>query len=98
MVIDAAIAGYQNKDEIYNNVIQFLKDEVLSKTCEDILAGDVSWSVFSHVLFQINIVHVHCGIYGPVRVCNCFTTSLKHDVHLGIHSAGRVQRIAEKMR
>lgn len=41
MVIDAAIAGYQNRDEIYNNVIQFLKDEVLSKTCEDILAGDL---------------------------------------------------------
>lgn len=42
MVKDAVIAGYQNREEIYNNVLKFLNDEVLSKTCEDILATDVS--------------------------------------------------------
>eukprot|EP00794_Sanderia_malayensis_P004963 gene4963-5609_t len=40
-VVDAVIAAYDRKDEIYQNVISFLKDEVLSKTCEDVLATDV---------------------------------------------------------
>eukprot|EP00112_Aurelia_sp_Birch-Aquarium-sp1_P011690 Seg246.9 transcript_id=Seg246.9/GoldUCD/mRNA.D3Y31 product="hypothetical protein" protein_id=Seg246.9/GoldUCD/D3Y31 len=40
MIIAALVAGYQNKDEIYNNVIVFMKDEVLSTTCEDVLSAD----------------------------------------------------------
>jgi len=40
-VIDAVIAGYNNRNEIYENVVSFIKDEVLSKTCEDVLATDL---------------------------------------------------------
>lgn len=40
MIVSAVVAGYQNRDDIYNNVIVFMKDEVLSTTCEDLLSAD----------------------------------------------------------
>jgi len=41
MVKDAVIAGFENRQEIYENVIKFLREEVLSMTCEDVLATDI---------------------------------------------------------
>jgi len=41
LVVDAVIAGYNNRQEIYDNVVSFIKEEVLSKTCEDVLATDL---------------------------------------------------------
>lgn len=40
-VVSAIIQGYQNRQEIYEDVLDFFRDEVLSKTCEDFLAGNL---------------------------------------------------------
>ena len=47
MVKDAVIAGFENRQEIYENVIKFLREEVLSMTCEDVLATDVCSQLYS---------------------------------------------------
>ena len=62
MVKDAVIAGFENRQEIYDNVIKFLRDEVLSKTCEDVLATDVCSQlyIFMRVLGSLCLV-VFCN-------------------------------------
>lgn len=41
LVVDALVAGYNSRQEIYDNVIKFFREEVLSLTCEDVLNTDL---------------------------------------------------------